>query len=271
MLAACFGRLSIAKERLEQSGQDFRAKLTESDVAQLRLARNVFHLSSIVSAVLYYLKFSESKPKFPATISWTIRKGSPKWAQHVIWATGWLLMYRVLHRAGDALVKAFAKQMFATGVICTWFAALDQHPLLDKLHFATAGLYMADHSIFCEVVAMRKPFKLGYYGSFFLMVVGLVSFKTFGIKSEADVPGLLRSLSAKKRRLFWWIELAIMFFENALFTFFLAGLTSGLRPAQAPMTALAPVTALAEDDRQCEDVDAEEPGMAHPTAALQGM
>lgn len=220
--------ISALKERLDQSGRNFRAKLTEEDVAQMRLARDIFHLGAIVPPILYYLRFSEAKPKFPATISWTIRKGYPKRVQHIIWSTGWLLMYRVLRRAGDAFIKAFAKQMFATGVVCTWIAALDQNAILDKVHFATAGLYMFDHSVLCELVAMRRPFKIGYYGSFSLMLIALAAFKGFGIDSEAQVGGLLKTLSPQRRRLFWWIELAVMIFENALFTFFLSGLVSGL-------------------------------------------
>jgi len=67
------------------TGYKFRSRLSPSDVAQIRKARDYFHLTSLIPLILYYLKTSEERTKFPATISFTIRKGIPRAAHHVLW------------------------------------------------------------------------------------------------------------------------------------------------------------------------------------------
>jgi hypothetical protein len=71
--------------RLDAEGAALRFRLTPRAVRQLHRARALFHLCSALPCALYYLGASERPTKFPATISFTIRKGPPRWAHHAVW------------------------------------------------------------------------------------------------------------------------------------------------------------------------------------------
>jgi hypothetical protein len=76
---------------LSASGDAFRGRLTVSDVQQVGTARQLFLTTALLPGALYYLGFSPDgrRPKFPATISFTIRAGLPKIVHHIIWLAGW--------------------------------------------------------------------------------------------------------------------------------------------------------------------------------------
>ena len=76
------------------SAASFHGSLGARDVALLRLAQRLFLGNNALSLVLYY--GLEASPdgragttKFPATISWTIRRGLPKWTNLALWSAGW--------------------------------------------------------------------------------------------------------------------------------------------------------------------------------------
>jgi hypothetical protein len=69
--------LHTTRTRLMQWGDRFLARLrrTPASVANLNLARNLFHACNFIPLVLYHLRLSDSVPRFPHTISYSIRKG----------------------------------------------------------------------------------------------------------------------------------------------------------------------------------------------------
>eukprot|EP00658_Telonema_sp_P-2_P060780 TRINITY_DN49601_c0_g1_i2.p1 TRINITY_DN49601_c0_g1~~TRINITY_DN49601_c0_g1_i2.p1 ORF type:complete len:241 (+),score=53.93 TRINITY_DN49601_c0_g1_i2:50-724(+) len=203
---------------------------------RLRTARNWFHASQFLPLVLYYLGSSERPTKFPATISFTIRKGLPKWIHHLIWLRGWAHFYAILRRRGSASLRAFCLQMVATGVVCTFICAIGQSEKMDKVHFLTAGLYMLDHILLIDLIGVDWRFRLAFYASFGTMVVALRQKKRIekqaALPSEGDVGNVelerLRStrLDTQAHRDMWWYELIVMVCENGLFSAFVSGMTS---------------------------------------------
>lgn len=69
--------LHTTRTRLMQWGDRFLARLrrTPESVANLNLARNLFHACNFIPLVLYHLRLSDPVPRFPHTISYSIRKG----------------------------------------------------------------------------------------------------------------------------------------------------------------------------------------------------
>ena len=126
------------------SGDDFRQRLTPELIDELRLGRNIFHATSLVPALLYYsgLGVDRESPKFPATISYTIRAGLPFWVHHVMWGHGWAKMLRVIYQVGDWRMKLFAAQMIVTGIITTGLCGLGQSPTHDAVHMICAGMLL---------------------------------------------------------------------------------------------------------------------------------
>ena len=69
------GRLSKA---LVAARRQFKSSLRASDHAVLSSVRVLWLCAQFVPMVAYYCKASDAHPKFPATISWTIRRGVPR-------------------------------------------------------------------------------------------------------------------------------------------------------------------------------------------------
>jgi hypothetical protein len=225
--------------RLSAEGGTFRNALTAQDLAAIRLARNWFHASQYLPCLLYYAGASDAQPRFPATISHTIRKGIPKLAHHVSWLIGWWIWYGVLQRRGSASVRLFAQQMFATGIVTTFICGVGQGKISNRVHFVGAGFYMLDHIVLLSLLDTARSYQVGFYASFMLMVGAIKRSKALeldiGLGSEdADLwdeeqrSRQLAKAPAPLRRKLWWTELCIMVFENALFTSFIAGMTSAL-------------------------------------------
>uniref|UniRef100_A0A6S8AS38 Uncharacterized protein n=1 Tax=Aplanochytrium stocchinoi TaxID=215587 RepID=A0A6S8AS38_9STRA len=229
------------------TGYKFRSRLSPSDVAQIRKARDYFHLTSLIPLILYYLKTSEERTKFPATISFTIRKGIPRAAHHVLWLLGWYSMYDVFHRAGSRFSRLFAIQMWVTGVICTFICQLGQGKLSDAIHFVTATMYMIDHVVLFSYLKTRRIFRSAFYVSFLAMAAAMREKKRIhrehdlfsGEYSLDDIDvnnghsiakehEKLSRLEPVIRNKIWWMDVFIMTFENLLFTSFVSGMTSGL-------------------------------------------
>ena len=80
-------------KRLNDESIYFRSKLTSNDITNMKIAKTLFHTSSIAAIIVYYWlsnvdvdvnnnnnktrRISYNK-KFPASISFTIRKGLPQ-------------------------------------------------------------------------------------------------------------------------------------------------------------------------------------------------
>ena len=127
--------VAAARHLLLVWGEKHRSSLNKS---RIRLARLIFHCSTAVPFVLYHLRTSESRPLFPHTISWAIRKGWPRIAQHALWLLGWATFFSALRRTGRS-VKIFAAQMVATGIVATMVCPVGRGPVSDKVHFVASG------------------------------------------------------------------------------------------------------------------------------------
>lgn len=134
-------------------GVRFVSRLTADDWLALRRARDTFHASSFVPLLLYHA-FDENA-KFPATISYSIRKGFPRLAHHAIWLAGWAQMAAIIRRRGDSVTRLFAAQMLATGVVAVICCPLGRGRLSDKIHFIASGLYMVDHHVLLSLFQIR--------------------------------------------------------------------------------------------------------------------
>ena len=246
--------MGTAHSKLLERGRAFRRALTETDRAEVVQARTLFQLASLLPAVLYYLRIGhrDRPPKFPATISWTIRAGLPKWLHYVIWSGGWARMYAIFQRRGDGFAKRFAQQMYATGVITTMLASLGKSEILDAIHFVGAAAYMIDHHILFYYLNTKRIYRHTFYWSFAALVYFLEQAKKMGVTSEggpnasAVREALLAKMTPAQRRKLWWIEAGIMLFENAMFVGFVAGMASGLTDDLGP--ALEDSSAATDDD-----------------------
>lgn len=239
---------------IDQEGATFRAALTTEDIRVMKLARFFFHSCSIAAPLLYYMGTVERPCKFPATISFTIRKGPPKHAQMLIWGLGWALMGKIIRRRGSKILQNFCANMFLTGIWTTILFRLGRDKLSDVCHFFGAGVYMFDHVILLRILNTRPVFRKLFYASFALLVASIGGTRAVemvcGLPTESDsktstadrarrVERLPMSL---RRKLFYW-ELLVMVSENMLFSSFVQGMPSGLRDVDG------------EDSNQKEDDD----------------
>mmetsp|Transcript_125404 Transcript_125404/g.287255 ORF Transcript_125404/g.287255 Transcript_125404/m.287255 type:complete len:192 (+) Transcript_125404:19-594(+) len=130
----------------QASADAFRAQLTRADVRSVVLARNLFHASTFVPLALYHLKLSDDCPKFPATISYSIRKGVPRVAHHVLWLMGWAVMIKLFRKRGDRWARYFAAQMISTGILAVIVCPLGQSAFRNKVHFfRIRGIHARPH------------------------------------------------------------------------------------------------------------------------------
>eukprot|EP01050_Picozoa_sp_SAG11_P018293 SAG11_NODE_2743_length_3020_cov_1.882574_1_plen_175_part_00 len=81
---------SLGMASIAARGALFRNGLEPEDVLQLEVGQALFQCSLFVPAFLYHIcRVSDDPPRLPCTISWTIRRGAPRYAQHVLWLAGW--------------------------------------------------------------------------------------------------------------------------------------------------------------------------------------
>jgi hypothetical protein len=142
-------------------------------------------------------------------------------------------MYHVIHRTGDASLRRFAQQMFATGVFTTGVCSLGQSPLMDALHSIGAGAYMIDHIVLFRVLNVPTVYKRVFFTSFFLMAAAMLFARRIFDWNESNDgthrPGV--------HRLLFLLELCIMVCENALFYSFVWGMDRGLVPLRPDDTS----------------------------------
>ena len=240
---------SILKElddMIEKEGKKFRSKLTERDIRDVKRARTLFHLCSVLPPILYYWfsNVDRPKPKFPASISHTIRKGAPQQLQMTIWTCGWYLLSGVICRNGSSMLKKFTLQMYMTGVVTTTICALGQNVIKDAVHFAGAGVYMIQHVVFLKILKHNPRYQKCFYGSFGALLTSIVGLRRLerqhNIPSESTSHGSVSNRrkqvaklpSSTKSTFFCW-ELLMMISENVLFASFVHGMPSGLTSARS--------------------------------------
>ena len=242
-------------------GEMFRKNLSHQDRKDISYAKYLFHTSSILAILLYYSNvhqeidekyyctfrtrrecYSNNMKKFPASISYTIRRGVPQRVHFMVWMTGWYYMLRAIRNAGSNKLRQFSKYMLSTGIFSITFCRLGQNSkLIDGLHFGSAGIYMIQHVVLLQVLNTHPYYKKLFYKSFLALltsIVGLRHFeKRYNIHTESQCASTttprqryiqLSRLPPFQQRCIFWLELLLMVSENMLFTSFIQGMTSGL-------------------------------------------
>jgi hypothetical protein len=183
------------------------------------------------------MRSSEQQLKFPASLSYTTSHGLPRFVCLAFWLLGWFFFLSILDLNTDLAILVFAAQMLVTAGISAWSNKPNQTRKHDLIHMAAAGLYILDHILLMEVLAMRPTYKTGFY-TCFLITAGSLYWGT-SVKRNAGMPAkhassavewqmLLSKLPADQSCQLWWSELSFMIAENLIFTSFVLGLTSGL-------------------------------------------
>jgi len=152
-----------------------RAQLSPHAIWLIKAGRNTFLVTQAVPLILYYLRFSDKTPKFPATISHTIRKGPPRWFHHVSWSLGWVLTVLGMWPHANRAVRLFMIQMVLTGIVCVMLFPLGEGgPLGLKIHYVTATIYMADHYWLAKIFNERSIYRVGFNVCFVVMVLAAI-------------------------------------------------------------------------------------------------
>ena len=213
--------LDGASAALVASGAAFRAALTPSDVSSIGLASSIFQGAWLLPLLLY-AALEPSPRRFPMSISWTIRKGTPRLLHHSCWLGGWALFLATLVRSGDWIVAGFSMQMFATGAIAVILCPLGTGR--DRVHWLAALAYIADHAVMFSILGTASVYVALFWSCFGLMAVCAAGEKAALAASATDGGGAAGSKSA----LLTTSEWGFMLGEYGLFVFFLVGMTSGL-------------------------------------------
>ena len=223
---------------LSAQGAAFRAALGPTEIAQVALARNLFHASWAVPLVLYI--FSKRPRLFPMSISWTIRQGTPRLLNNALWAAGWSIFLSTSIRStgGFGLVPRFIAQMFATGAIATIVCPLGSgRRVQDAVHWLAALVYMVDHVVMFGVLDMQHGFRRAFCACFALMAVCQLASKPDserllarnakggGDRDQDSARGASGPASGENAAAEWGFMLG----EYGLFVSFLCGMLSGLR------------------------------------------
>mmetsp|Transcript_4389 Transcript_4389/g.8872 ORF Transcript_4389/g.8872 Transcript_4389/m.8872 type:complete len:232 (+) Transcript_4389:57-752(+) len=225
-------------DALDWTGESLRARLTHDDLSIIGEVQAMFHTCQYLGVLLYYLGAAERPRKFPASISYTLSKGPPKYAFLAIWLPAWMRMLKLVHRIGHLYGTVFMGQMVATGVLTMFvYNEPGQGRLSDFVHFWGAGAYMLDHVALLWLLNTKREYCWSFFGSFGIMSAALYWKKRIhrrcGLGNEGETPlekwrEQLAALAPGVRRQLWWSELLFMVFENSLFTAFVSGMRSGL-------------------------------------------
>ena len=225
----------------KKSSDLFFQSISRYDKTLIQSAQRIFIFQSALNLILYYTGFGlEGRtPKFPATISFTIRGGIPLYTNMVVWTAGWTQMMRILLTKGDTLCKGFSLQMYLTGFLTTYVFPVGFGGMYDQIHGACAGLYFIYHIVLFKYLRTTTPYRVGFYTSFGMFLYALFNIRQiekihqFRAESnkqtkEQKEQKLLLDLLLIVRQKLWWHELVLMISENTMFLSFLLGMTSSL-------------------------------------------
>ena len=220
----------------------------------MRTGQLCFYATFVVPTLIYYCAPAwlrpDPSPRFPATISYTIRRGLPKWVHHTIWLGGWHCVLGAHAGPARPLGRAFLCQMVATGVVATVLAPCGHTVPLDALHYLGAFFYMVDHIALLRYWRMPLWSAAGFAASFLAFAVATRAKKGFKHRNGLALPvnacpkaievaaaEKLGPPSAPLRARLWQLEAAEMTAEFGLFLFFVAGM-DGARCGVAPAAVL---------------------------------
>ena len=221
----------------EAEGTRLRSNLSSWHVRSLHNAQICFVSSQYLPMLLYYMGTSEGQKKFPASLSYTTSRGLPRWTCLGCWLIGWFFFLRILDFQTDATILSFAIQMILTAGVTAWSNRPGQSWHRDMIHMLAAVLYIADHVVFMELLAITSFYKSCFFASF--LIAGMSLYWGRAVKVSAGVPlkyassasewyMLLGKLPVTLSKQLWCSEMCFMLAENLIFTSFVLGLTSGL-------------------------------------------
>eukprot|EP00928_Gymnodinium_smaydae_P037653 TRINITY_DN26101_c0_g1_i2.p1 TRINITY_DN26101_c0_g1~~TRINITY_DN26101_c0_g1_i2.p1 ORF type:complete len:246 (+),score=20.81 TRINITY_DN26101_c0_g1_i2:59-739(+) len=204
---------------VDSYGTLFRASLSNEDRLFVRVAQVCFLCSQFAGTLLYYAGASEWPTKFPASMSYTMSKGSPAYVMLSLWLCGWTLFSFVFYRNADLGTCIFMAQMFATGVIVYVFNKPGQNAASNAIHMIFSTLYIADHIVCFFLLNIAYAYRL----------VFCLAFAATALSMEWQA--MLAAAGKQWRGRLWWSELAFMIAENMIFVSFVSGMASGLSPS----------------------------------------
>ncbi|KAJ8612124.1 hypothetical protein CTAYLR_002427 [Chrysophaeum taylorii] len=175
----------------------------------------------------------EPRPRFPATISWTLRAHLPKRLFDVFFSAGWAPLLRIFwrHRCDAAL--AFALQMVATSVVAMTLSPVGVSEAADRRHYVASFLYMLDHLACCAYVDMPATYVAAFKLAFGFLIATTLALRALKARFAVHIApnatsDAIRDTYAKLpqtgRRLCFATEFAEMIFEYAMFIAFIQGL-----------------------------------------------
>jgi hypothetical protein len=213
-----------------QATANFRAVLSPAEIAQMAIARNLFHASWAVPLILYAL--TEKRPRlFPMSISWTIRRGVPRLLNNALWTAGWTILLATVIQAtgGFGAIPRFVAQMFATGALATILCPLGSGKRLqDAVHWVAALVYMVDHVVMFGVLGMKRGFLAAFLACFALMAACQPATKPDAervLARQSGEDGSNHRARGENEAAEW----GFMVGEYGLFVSFLCGMLSGVR------------------------------------------
>ena len=226
--------LATAHAYVAARGLQCRARFDGADVQGLGLAKWLWHASTLLPFLWYVAGGVDATPRWPVTISWTVRKGSGRLLFHAAWIAGWVLFLRPLVRHdGCGVALGVSLQMLATGVVAISLSPVGVSDAVDLRHFATSGKYMVDHVLMMVLFGVDGCYAAGFLASG--VVFGASTFYLKAVKRKhgervaADASNDRRlaqraKLPAAARREIAAVECVEMVAEYGIFTCFIAGL-----------------------------------------------
>jgi hypothetical protein len=133
--------------------------------AGLQIAQIFFLSTFVLPTLVYYSVDPSSDRRFPATISWTIRRGAAKVIHHLLWLAGWACVIYALRRGGETQGWViFAVFMVAVGIVAVVLSPIGCSERMDAIHYAASAAYTLLHIPWMGPDAWRipwMPYQLG--------------------------------------------------------------------------------------------------------------
>jgi hypothetical protein len=172
--------------RSPSAGADAKPGRCAVSSADLRDAQRFFLSTFALPTLAYYLGAERT---FPATISWTIRAGWPKWLHHVLWLSGWAYTVRAVSRAETAAGLVLCAVMVAVGVVAVVLAPIGISARTDRVHNAASLVYILLHiPWFTRWCVPVMPYQAGFYAALLVFLLNM-SYMRY-LKRTRCTPGL---------------------------------------------------------------------------------
>ena len=220
----------------EACSREFNSTFDEEEYGDLFKGQCFFYLCFVLPTFVYYVaKVPDPRPRFPATISWTIRKGPAKWCHHFLWSVGWAYVLRAFWNRPLGLI--FATQMAATGVVAIVLAPCGHTKLMDTVHYTTAAVYIFDHVPLFYYLRVPSIHLYSFSVCFVVFASATYCSKRFrersgvylapGANADAIATTICKNVDLSKRRWLRALGCLEMAGEFGLFFAFVSGMLTG--------------------------------------------